>query len=232
MDHQGGAKNGDAFREFLLRACHDLRGPLRGIRANAELLCIPEKRAGPDVEQILGFVVAGAKRMECVVDGLAGYTLALHTGEGPFLPTNLGVVLRSAIARLGSEIRESGGEVSYGELPRLTGDPDRLTQLFENLLRNALQCRGSAPPRIQVTATAQDSAWLIAVRDNGRGIDAADAERIFKPFERLRRDGSEGAGLGLAACREIVTRHGGKIWAQRQTESGATIFLTLPAGPD
>jgi signal transduction histidine kinase len=232
MDHEGAAAGGDALREFLLRACHDLRGPLRGVRANAELLRIPEKREGPDVDQILGFIVEGAKRIECVVDGLAGYTLALHTAEGSFLPTSLGVVLRSAIARLAPEIRESGGEVNYGELPRVAGDPDRLAQLFENLLRNALQCRGAAPPRIQVTATAQDRAWLFAVRDNGRGIDAADADRIFRPFERLRGDGPAGAGLGLAACREIVSRHGGKIWAQSQSEPGTTIFFTLPAGPD
>jgi signal transduction histidine kinase len=141
-------------------------------------------------------------------------------------------VLRSAIARLAPEIRECEGEINYGELPRVDGDPDGLAQLFENLLRNALQCRGSAPPRIQVTATAQDGAWLFAVRDNGRGIDAADAERIFRPFERLRRDGPAGSGLGLAACREIVSRHGGKIWAQSQSEPGATILFTLPARPD
>ncbi len=223
----------DELRQFLLRACHDLRNPLRAVRANAELLRIPEKRQGPDAGLILGFIVDGARRIDSLVDGLAAYTLALHTGTQPFLPTNLGVVLRSVIARLAAEIRECDAEVTYGELPRIAGDPDRLGQLFECLLRNALRYRGSAPPRIHITATAHDDAWLVAVRDNGIGIEQGDAERIFRPFERLHRDAPSGeiagAGLGLAVCREIVTRHGGKIWAEHAGEPGATILLTLPA---
>ena len=229
MDEASRAAADDALCEFLLRACHDLRAPLRSVRANAELLRIPEKRDGPDVDQILGFIVDGARRMDSLVDAMVGYTLALHTERRSFLPTRLGVVLRSAIARLAAEIRESGAEVSYGELPRVAGDPDRLAQLFENLFRNALQFRGSTPPRIHVTATSQDGAWLVAVRDNGIGVEADSTERIFRPFERL---GKGGAGLGLAASWEIVARHGGKIWAECEGGPGVTIFLTLPASGD
>src|SRR3954447_19140411 len=171
MDDNGPADREAELRAFLLRTCHDLRTPLRAVRANAELLRLPEKLHGPDAGQILGFIVDGATRMDALVEGLAGYTLALHTATHSFLPVRLGVVLRSAMAKLAADIRETSAEITYGELPRVDGDPDRLAQVFEHLLRTAIQARGSVTPRIQVTATARDGAWVIGVKDNGVGLD-------------------------------------------------------------
>src|SRR5436305_8580965 len=217
------------FHEFLMRACHDLRTPMRAVLANAELLLrCPEKREGPDFERILGCILEGARKSDSLVDALSSYSLALHTQPGTFQLVKTEVLLRAVLAKLAPDLRSSRAEVTYDELPRVPGDPDRLLQLFENLLRNAIQHRGPSAPRIHVSAKKQGDAWCFAITDNGPGVDPTYLERIFRPFERL--NGSSGVGLGLAICREIVVRHGGKIWAESQPGSGCTLLFTLPTG--
>ena len=218
----------EQFREFLMRAAHDLRSPVRSLRTGAELLQSPEKRNGPELEQILSFMMEGARKLDSLVDGLSNLAVAMSSKQSGFRPTRIDVVLRSAIARLRDPIRESGAEVRYGDLPTVTGDPDRLTQLFENLLRNAIQHRGDQPPVIEIQAEAGDGTWRFAVQDNGPGVEPEYLDRIFRPFERLTRTGP-GSGLGLAICREIVARHRGRIWAASQAGAGTTIYFTLPA---
>ena len=137
-------------------------------------------------------------------------------------------MLRTVLARLDKELRSNDAKVSYDKLPRVSGDPDRLMQVFENLLRNALHHRGEAPPRIHITAEKQAEGWLFAVRDNGPGVEADYLESIFRPFERLHGRQRPGPGLGLAVCRAIVERHGGRIWAESQAGAGSTFFFTLP----
>jgi signal transduction histidine kinase len=215
------------FREFLLRACHDLRTVLRAVRTNAELLLqAPEQRERKQSEEILRFLVSGARNADTLVDALSNYALALHTQPNS-CAVSTGVLLRTVLAKLAAEIRDSDAEVTYDELPRLIGDPDRLMQLFENLLRNAIQHRGDPAPHIQVSAQQQNGEWLFAVHDNGPGIEAEDLGRIFRPFERLRRDRG-GAGLGLTICREIVLTHRGRIWAESVVGRGTTVYFTLP----
>lgn len=215
--------------EFLLRACHDLRTPLRAIRAHAELLIkngdLP-RNSNP--EQSLAFIVEGARKMDSLVEGLAAYSLALQTGSRSFLLMPLGALLRNVLAKLDREIRVNGAEVTYDELPRVSGDPDRLMQLFENLLRNALRHRGQAPPRIHISAATHAEGWLFALRDNGPGIEAANLESIFQPFRRVHSGEPAGPGLGLAVCRAIVERHGGRIWAESRYGEGCTFLFTLP----
>jgi signal transduction histidine kinase len=111
----------------------------------------------------------------------------------------------------------------------VSGDPDRLMEVFENLLHNALYYRGPAPPLIHIAAERRAEEWLFAVRDNGPGVEAADLESIFQPFVRLHGKRREGPGLGLAICRVIVERHGGRIWAESQAGAGAAFLFTLPA---
>jgi light-regulated signal transduction histidine kinase (bacteriophytochrome) len=215
--------------EFLLRACHDLRGSARAVRTHSELFL---KEAGaPETsgfEQRLGFIVEGARRVDLLLDGLASYSVALQTEAASFVSTRMDALLRSVLRKLDKELRDSGAEVVYGELPMVTGNPDRLMLLLENLLRNALAHRGQMPPRIHISACKQPEGWLFAVRDNGPGVEAAFLESIFKPFERLQHKQRWGAGLGLAICRAIVERHGGRIWAESQPESGVTFRFTLP----
>jgi light-regulated signal transduction histidine kinase (bacteriophytochrome) len=218
--------------EFLLRACHDLRSAARGVRTHAELL-LKDTAATPGTPAFterLGFVVQGARKTDAVVDGMVAYAVALQTHAESFQSTRMDVLLRGVLARLNKELLAADAEVVYGKLPTVTGDPDRLMQVWESLLRNALVHRGRAAPHIEINASPHEDDWLLSVRDNGPGVEAALLERIFVPFERLDSGPRQGAGLGLAICRAIIERHGGHIWAESQPEGGATFYFTLPAG--
>ena len=216
-----------ALSEFLMRACHDLRTPLRSVRANAELVLrdAPDAQAG--LGERLGFIVDGARRIEELADGLINYSLALEMDRGSFQRVRVDVLLRTALGRLEKELSASGAQVLYGELPRVLANPDRLMQVFEQLVRNAVDNRSQEPPLIRITAEQQGSEWLFAVHDNGIGIEPAYLESIFRPFERL--NGRKTVGLGLTICRTVVERHGGRIWVESTPEKGSTFFFTLPA---
>ncbi len=214
--------------EFLLRACHDLRTPLRAIRTNSELLARSGQTQGDsDFQQRLRFIIDSSRAIDRIVDGLSSYSIALQVDPGSFQPTSMDVMLRAVLARLDSELRARGAEVSYGALPRVSGNPDRLMQVFENLIRNALQNCGTSPPHIRVGAERAGETWLFTVEDNGPGVEPDYLETIFMPFQRLRA--TEGPGLGLAICREIIERHGGKIWAESGGAPGCRFLFTLPA---
>jgi signal transduction histidine kinase len=216
--------------EFLLHACHDLRTALRAIRAHSDLLLKDRQAAQMSgLEERLGFIVDGARKIDRLTDGLASYSIGLQIQRGLFQSTPMNVLLRTVLAKLDRELRANDARVTCDELPRLAGDPDRLMEVFENLLQNALHHRGSVPPVIHITADRRAEEWLFAVRDNGPGLEAADLESIFRPFVRLHGKRNAGPGLGLAICRVIVERHGGRIWAESQCGAGATFFFTLPA---
>jgi signal transduction histidine kinase len=194
---------------------------------HAELLQRSGEKPG-DFQQSLSFVADGARTVNSLVDGLAKYALSLQVEPSPS-PVSTATLLRSVLAKSAGEIQASGAEVTYGELPRLPGDPDRIMQLLEALLSNAIRHSAAATPRIHISARAEDSEWIFAVSDQGPGIDPRDLERIFRPFERLQ-PGRGGSGLGLASCREIVAGHGGRIWAESKPAEGTTIYFTLPRG--
>jgi len=212
--------------EFLLRACHDLRGPLRSVRIYADLLAKKRDGDGPGVEQSLSFMSNGAITAGAMVDGLSDYALALGIDASRFQPTPLDVIVRLAIAKLAAPIRESDAKVSYGELPSVTGDADRLLLLFEYLLDHALRRRGENPLHVSIAAEAQDGGWLFTVRDTGSAVAAESLEKAFTPFARLH--GNQRPGPGLATCRVIVERHGGNIWVEA---GGCEIRFTLPEAP-
>jgi len=216
---------------FLLRACHDLRTPLRAIRAHAELLLKNSAHPPADIGERLNFIVDGARKIEMLADGLSSYSIALRIREDSFRPAPTDLLLRAALARISSDLRENQAEVTYDALPRVTGDPDRLSEVFENIVLNAVRHRGAAPPRIHVTAGKQPGSWLFAVRDNGPGIENAYLERIFNPFERLHTAGPAAPGLGLAISRVIVEKHGGRIWAESEVGTGSTFWFTIPEAP-
>jgi signal transduction histidine kinase len=231
----GGGCTDRELSEFLLLACHDLRTPLRAMRAHAELLLTDARSpAGNDSPQRLAFIAAGAKQADLLLDGLVSYAIALQVDAASFRSVPTDVILRTVLAKMVNELRENDADVSYGELPYVTGHPDRLMQVFENLLRNALRHRGAASPRIQVTAEPYRrqsdgaAAWRFAVRDNGPGLSADDLESIFRPFAKAGSERS-GAGLGLATCRLIVEKHGGRIWAESEEGNGSMFLITLPA---
>lgn len=203
---------------------------MRAIRANAELIARNPVAVGdPRLEEQLSFITSGIQNLELLADGLANYSLALHIETSAFQPVQMDALLRLVLAKLRKELQASGAEVTYDPLPRVHGNPDRLAQVFENLILNAIRHRGADAPCVQVSADRQGANWRFSVRDNGPGIEAGYLERIFKPFERLRGKQIPGAGMGLPIAREIVERHGGRIWAERPGGAGATFCFTLPA---
>ena len=214
---------------FLLRACHDLRSSLRAIRVHTELL---RRETPPELtalDQHIGFILDGSGRMESLTDGLSAYSLALQIDQSSFRPTRMELVVRTALAKLDKEVRDAGAEVTSGALPVVSGNLDRLVQVFDILLRNALRHRGERHPRIHIAAEKLDQAWLVTVQDNGPGIEAEYFERVFQPFERLQAAHSEGAGMGLTICRAIVERHGGRIRVESEPGAGSRFLFTLPA---
>lgn len=215
--------------DFLLRLCHDLRSPLRAIRAHAELLQKgSDKAPAADSAQLLGFIISGAENIHLLADGIATYSLALRTDPSSFQPAQMDVLLRLTLAKVRKELQACGAEVTYDPLPRVWGNPDRLSNVLENLILNAMRHRGTAAPRVHVRAEQRGQEWVFAVGDNGPGIEAPQLQRIFKPFERLRGKESPGPGLGLAIARAVVERHGGKIWAESPASGGSIFFFTLP----
>jgi signal transduction histidine kinase len=191
--------------------------------------------SGSDLLERLAFISAGAKQNDLLLDGLTNYAIALQLDTASFRSMPTDVILRSVLAKLAEELRDNDAQVTYGELPRLIGHPDRLMQVFEHLIRNALRHRAAASPRIHIAAElhseASGGAWLFSVRDNGPGLPTASLESIFRPFTKVGEQRS-GAGLGLAICRVIVEKHGGNIWAESEERSGSTFLMTLPAKND
>jgi light-regulated signal transduction histidine kinase (bacteriophytochrome) len=222
-----GAPRSDAeLGEFLLRACHDLRGPLRAVRTHADLLARSSTAGqGDDSKPSLAFVVSGAAAAGAVLDGLTDYALALAIDPSRFHPVPLDVMVRGALSRLSIQLRASDAEVSYDDLPSVPGDADRLLQLFEYLVDRAVRAEPNRP-RIRISAEPQDGAWLFAVRDNAGGMNGELSEAVFTPFVRLHAN--QRPGPGLATCRIIVERHGGRMWAESAPDGGGVFRFTLP----
>src|SRR5206468_1426658 len=142
-------------------------------------------------------------------------------------------VIESALADLEAAIKDRDALVTHDELPVVRGDRVGLTELLENVITNALKFHGSEFPVIHVGAERRGDEWCLSVRDNGIGMDPRYADRIFQPFRRLHtRDEYSGSGMGLAICRKIVERHGGRIWVESESGKGSTFFFTLPPGID
>ena len=226
---EGEADSRFELSDFLLRACHDLRAPVRAIRAHGELISKDGAGTSPEaLHERLNFIVQGAKRIELLADGVSKYSIAMRISSSEFRPTDLAMVLRAALGRIKREVNESGVEVIYGALPTVMGNGDRLAEVFENLVLNAIRHSGEAHPRIHISAEQRQDAWEICVEDNGRGVDAGYLERIFKPFERLHSKEPDGPGMGLAISREIVERHGGQMWAESRPGKGGVFRFTIP----
>jgi signal transduction histidine kinase len=218
--------NDSEIAALLFRVCHDLRTPNRSVLAHAELLLKDRGRGSPpDLDQRLSFIVDGARKIDSLVEALSGYALALDVNPSSFQPTPLDVVLRGALARIEQALLDHRAVVHSSDLPVVRGDADRLMQLFTTLIGNALSHRGEAAPRIQIRPLAKSEDTVISVSDNGPGVDRGDQKRIFQPFERLH---GNGAGLGLATCRAIVERHGGRIWAESAEGGGLDVRFTIP----
>ena len=181
-----------------------------------------------DADQIIGFAVDGAKRMEALIRDLLTYSRLSVKGR-PFESTNCETVLDLTINNLQLLIKETNTSITINSLPTLLADHSQLLQLWQNLITNAIKYRSDKPPQIEIGAKVQNNQWLFSVKDNGIGIDSSYYERVFAIFQRLHtREKYPGTGIGLAVCQKIVDRHGGKIWVESESGQGSTFYFTIP----
>jgi PAS domain S-box-containing protein len=223
------ARSNADLEQFAWVASHDLQEPLRMVAGYVQLLERRYKgRLDADAEEFIGFAVDGAKRMQTLINDLLAYSRIATRGKPP-APTDAGQALEGALANLKLAIQDCGAAVTRGKLPTVMADPTQLSQLFQNLIGNALKFKGAAPPAIHVDATERNGEWVFAVKDNGIGIEPKDRERIFQLFQRLHGHADyPGTGIGLAVCKKIVERHGGRIWVESEPGRGSTFYFTIP----
>jgi PAS domain S-box-containing protein len=218
------------LQQFSYAASHDLKEPLRTVSNYLQL--IRGRYAGKVLDEEAGrlfdVAVAGAQRMHALVEALLEYSRAGEVAESTLEPVPVEKVVRDAVAHLQSAISETCAEVGMGELPVVTANPLHLTQVFENLIGNALKYRSEQPPRIAVTCGEQPQQWVFSVEDNGIGIPPEYQTQIFGIFKRLHGDEYPGTGIGLATCKKIVDRHGGSIWVESEPGKGSRFSFTLP----
>jgi light-regulated signal transduction histidine kinase (bacteriophytochrome) len=215
---------------FASVTSHDLQEPLLTISSYTELLAHKyQGRLEPDADKYLRYIVNGTSHMRLLINDLLAYS-RVGTRAKLFSPVKLDPVLDQALQSLKHAITESNLEIDRTELPEVAGDDVQLTQLFQNLIGNAIKFRKQeVRPQIRISAARKDSQWVIGVHDNGIGIEPRFFDNIFQIFRRLHTAQEyEGSGMGLAICRRIVEHHGGRIWVESSPGEGASFYFTLP----
>jgi PAS domain S-box-containing protein len=215
--------------QFAYVASHDLQEPLRAVAGCVQLLQESyQDKLDTAAHELITHVVDGATRMQTLIRDLLTYA-RVDTQDKPFKVTDCAAILEGVLANLSVAIQESGAVVTHDPLPTVLADPTQLAQVFQNLLSNALKFRSERPPAIHIGVEHREEAWVFAVHDNGIGIEPRYFERIFGIFQRLHtRRTYPGTGIGLAICKKIVERHGGRMWVASPPGQGATFFFTLP----
>jgi light-regulated signal transduction histidine kinase (bacteriophytochrome) len=217
------------LQQFAHIAAHDLREPLRTVHNYVELLAARYRgKLDPDADVYIAFSINGVAWMQALIDSLLTYS-RVGMAELRLERTDCEEVLSRALSNLQSALQESHAVITHGPLPTVEADPAQLTQLFQNLVSNAIKYRGARAPEVHIRAHRQGQEWVFSVRDNGLGIAKEHLDRIFTIFQRLHsREEFPGTGIGLAICKRIVERHGGRIWVQSVPARGSQFFFSLP----
>jgi signal transduction histidine kinase len=218
------------LQQFAYVASHDLQEPLRMITGYTSLLAKRYKgKLDAAADEFIGFAADGANRMRVLINDLLTYSRVGTQGK-KFAPVDCEMILAQTVASLQVAIEESAARLSHDPLPTVNGDDVQLRQLFQNLIGNAIKYRNGNAPAVHIGCARRERDWLFSVRDNGIGIDPRFAEKIFIIFQRLHNvEKYPGTGIGLAVCKRVVERHGGRIWLGAESEEGATFYFTLPA---
>ncbi|MDW5563590.1 MAG: ATP-binding protein [Methanomassiliicoccus sp.] len=222
-------RSNSELQQFAYTASHDLKEPLRMVSSYLGLL---EKKYEDKLDdngvEYLRYAVEGAVRMSSIIDDLLTYS-RIGTSGTPMIPVDMNDVLATAFGDLRVAIRESGAQITNVELPTVTADRSQIVLLLENLVANAIKFRGDYKPYIEITAVTFDNEYVFSVKDNGIGIDPKYADKLFKMFQRLHtKEEYPGTGIGLAICKKIVERHGGRIWFESEPGKGTTFYFTIP----
>jgi two-component system, sensor histidine kinase and response regulator len=209
---------------------HDLEAPLKTLRTGLQGL---SQRSGAKLDdasrEFVQETMESTDRMGRLIRGILDYSRA-SANTAPNQRVDMSQIAQAAVSNLKAPIEEKGAEVRVADLPVVTGDEAMLVQVMQNLIGNGLKYQPKdARPLIEVSACRENDEWHFRVRDNGIGLDPVRAERIFEPFIRLHSTEYEGTGVGLAVCRAVVERHGGKIWVEGVPAKGSTFHFTLPA---
>jgi signal transduction histidine kinase len=219
------------LQQFAYVASHDLQEPLRTISSFTQLLA---KRYGDKLDdkarEFIGFAVDGSKRMQTLINDLLAFSRVGTQGR-VLAPVRCDATLDAVLRSFKRVIEESGAVITRDALPKVLADEVQLGQLLQNLLGNAIKFHSKETPRIHIGAERSTEGWKISVRDNGIGIAPEHYERIFVIFQRLHTKMQyEGTGIGLAVCKKIAERHGGRIWVEATPGGGSTFCFTIPGG--
>jgi PAS domain S-box-containing protein len=222
-------QSNSALEHFAFAATHDLQEPLRTIGSYAELLVRQHRsELSQEGSEWLAFIVKAVERMNALIQDLLTYARVGVENETP-LSISLDQDVELATSQLAHAIEESGAVVTHDPLPTVTAERSQMTRLFLNLIGNAIKYRSpDRPPQIHISARPEEKYWIISVKDNGVGFDQQYAEIVFSPFKRLHGQEYPGSGVGLAICRRVVERYGGRIWAESTPGQGSTFCVKLP----
>ncbi len=217
------------LEQFAYVASHDLQEPLRMVTSFTQLL---EKRykghIDEEADEYIGFVVDGSHRMKDLIDDLLAFS-RLNTQAGEFKLVSLHLLVDDVVKNLKPSIDENNAQITYNKLPTMMVDPSQISQLFQNLISNAIKFHGEKPPKIHISSEQSDNERIFTVSDNGIGIDPEHQKQIFSIFKRLHtREEYDGTGIGLSICKKIVERHGGRIWVESELGKGSTFYFTIP----
>ena len=223
------ARSNAELEQFAYVASHDLQEPLRMVSSYVQLLARRYKeKLDSDADDFITFAVDGANRMQALIKDLLAYS-KVGTKGNRFEPTNCDTVLDLTLANLQFAIEENSARVTHDPLPTVLADPSQMAQLFQNLIANAIKFRGEDSPYVHIAAEKHENEWLFSIRDNGPGIEEEYKERIFEIFQRLHgRNDYPGTGIGLAICKKIVERHGGRMWVVSDPGGGSIFYFTFP----
>jgi PAS domain S-box-containing protein len=222
------ARSNAELEKFAYVASHDLQEPLRMVASYTQLLQRRyEGQLDDDADEFIAFAVDGATRMQRLINELLAYSRVGSQGV-EFMDTDLEIVLGDVLKVLDITTTESGTTITHDPLPTVACDPTQIGQVFQNLLANAIKFCGDDPPRIHIGVESSAGEWVFSIQDNGLGVDPEYFDRIFVIFQRLQsRTEYPGTGMGLAICKRIIERHGGRIWIESDPGKGSTFFFTL-----
>ncbi len=222
-------RSNEELQKFAYVASHDLQEPLRMVTSYLQLIENRySDRLDDDAREFIYYAVDGAARMKSLISALLTYS-RVETSEREFKPVETEKALELALKNLQLAIEDSQATVTYQDLPCIKADEVQMTQLFQNLISNALKFRSEAPPMISVSATREKDEWVFAIKDNGIGIEQEYLDRIFVIFQRLHsKEKYPGTGIGLSVCKKVVERHGGRIWVESEPGHGTSFYFSIP----